>query len=94
MAKTNAHHVPATALIAQWIWASLRVLPRTITYAEGNPKPVFGNVYTDLLSYIVSVDLISAALSVLAVIVLRSKKPKMERPYRTLGYPLTPIIFL
>ncbi len=94
LAKTNAHHVPATALIAQCIWACLLILPRTITYAEGNPKPVFGNVYRDLLSYIVSVDLISAALSVLAVIVLRLKKPKMERPYRTLGYPLTPIIFL
>lgn len=94
LAKTNAHHVPATALIAQCIWACLLILPRTVTYAEGNPKPVFGNVYTDLLSYIVSVDLISAALSVLAVIVLRSKMPEMERPYRTLGYPFTPIIFL
>ncbi len=94
MAKTNAKHVPAFALLAQGVWACLLVLPRTVTYAEGNPAPVFGNVYTQLLEYIVSVDLVSAALSVLAVIVLRKSKPKMQRPYRTWGYPLTPIIFL
>lgn len=94
LAKTNDKHVPAFALLAQCVWACLLILPRTVTYAPNNPAPVFGNVYTDLLSYIVSVDLISAALSVLAVIVLRSKKPKMQRPYRTHGYPFTPIIFL
>lgn len=94
LAKTNDRHVPAMALAAQGIWASLLVLPRTVTYAEGNPAPVFGNVYTQLLEYIVSVDLISAALSVLAVIVLRRNRPLLERPYRTWGYPVTPIIFL
>ncbi len=93
LARTNAHHVPAAALIAQCIWASLLVLPRTVTYAEGKP-PSFGNVYTQLLEYIVSVDLISAALSVAAVVVLRYRKPLLERPYRTLGYPFTPLIFL
>ena len=65
-------------VLAQGIWASLLVLPRTVTYAEGSTAPVFGNVYTQLLEYIVSVDLISAALSVLAVIVLRRKMPEME----------------
>jgi APA family basic amino acid/polyamine antiporter len=70
------------------------ILPRTVTYAAGNPAPVFGNVYTQLLEYIVSVDLISAALSVLAVIVLRRRQPEMARPYRTWGYPITPLIFL
>ena len=94
LAWTNKKHVPAMALLAQCVWACLLILPRTVTYAEGNPAPVFGNVYTQLLEYIVSVDLISAALSVLAVIVLRRKKPEMARPYRVWGYPLTPIIFL
>lgn len=92
LARTNAKHVPAMALVAQGIWASFLVLPRTVTYVEG--KPVFGNVYTQLLEYIVSVDLISAALSVVAVIVLRRTMPDVPRPYRTLGYPLTPIVFL
>jgi APA family basic amino acid/polyamine antiporter len=94
MAKTNDRHVPAFALLAQGIWACLLVLPRTVTYAENDPAPVFGNVYTQLLEYIVSVHLVSSALSVLAVMVLRRTKPEMQRPYRTWGYPLTPIIFL
>jgi APA family basic amino acid/polyamine antiporter len=93
LGSTNRHHVPAVALVAQCIWASLLVLPRTVTYVEGNP-PVFGNVYTQLLEYIVSVDLVSAALSVGAVIVLRYQKPFMDRPYMTWGYPATPIVFL
>ena len=92
LAKTNDKHVPAFALMAQCVWACLLILPRTVTIVEG--KQTFGNVYTQLLEYIVSVDLISAALSVLAVIVLRRKKPLMERPYKTWGYPVTPIIFL
>lgn len=94
LARTNDRHVPAFALLAQCVWACLLILPRTVTYAPGNPAPAFGNVYTQLLEYIVSVDLISAALSVLAVIVLRRRRPDMERPYRTWGYPVTPIIFL
>jgi APA family basic amino acid/polyamine antiporter len=94
LARTNDKHVPAMALLAQGVWACLLVLPRTVTYAEGNPAPVFGNVYSQLLEYIVSVDLVSAALSVLAVIVLRRRRPDMERPYKTFGYPFTPVIFL
>jgi len=29
----------------------------------------------------------------LAVIVLRRKEPRVERPYRVLGYPVTPLLF-
>lgn len=92
LARTNDKHVPAFALLAQGVWACLLVLPRTVTYVDG--KQTFGNVYTQLLEYIVTVDLTSAALSVLAVIVLRRIRPEMERPYRTPGYPFTPLVFL
>ena len=92
LSRTNSKHVPAVALIAQGVWASFLVLPRTVTYKDG--APVFGNVYTQLLEYIVSVDLLSATLSVLAVIVLRRTAPNFERPYKTWGYPVVPIIFL
>jgi amino acid transporter len=34
------------------------------------------------------------ALSVLAVFILRRRLPRAERPYRTLGYPLVPAVFL
>ena len=37
---------------------------------------------------------ISAALTVAAVVVLRVRKPDVARPYRTFGYPLTPIAFV
>ena len=33
-------------------------------------------------------------LSVIGVIVLRYKHPEWHRPYRTLGYPLTPLLFV
>ena len=82
------------ALAAQGIWASILVLPRTVTYNANSSAPVFGNVYTQLLEYIVSVDLVFGTLSVLAVIVLRRRQPEAERPYRTWGYPVVPVIFL
>lgn len=93
LARTNRNHVPAMALFAQGVWASLLVLPRTVSY-QADGQVSLGNVYTQLLEYIVSVDLVSAALSVLAVIVLRRRRPEIERPYRTFGYPVPPILFL
>src|SRR5712691_4550165 len=54
----------------------------------------YGNVYTQLLEYIVSADLIFYALMVAAVIVMRRKAPQLERPYRTFGYPLVPLIYV
>jgi APA family basic amino acid/polyamine antiporter len=94
LARTNSKNVPAAALLAQGIWASLLVLPRTVTYNAADATPVFGNVYTQLLEYVVSVHLVFNLLSVLAVIVLRRRAPQLERPYRTWGYPIIPIIFL
>ena len=90
----NRQHVPAIALITQGIWASLLTLPRTI---KPNPAPnedPYGNVYTQLLEYIVSADLVFYALMVGAVIVMRRKIPNIERPYRTLGYPIVPLIYI
>jgi len=55
-------------------------------------EPVYGNVYTQLLEYIVSADLLFYLLLTAAVIVLRKKSPSAERPYRTWGYPIVPII--
>jgi len=93
LARTNRFHVPAIALAAQGVWAAILVLPRTVTYNEQN-VPVFGNVYTQLLEYIVSVELVFGALAVLAVVVLRYKNPDAERPYRAWGYPVVPIVFV
>jgi APA family basic amino acid/polyamine antiporter len=91
--SVNAHHVPAVALLAQGVWASLLVLPRTVTVNQSG-ELTFGNVYTQLLEYIVSADLVLYMLMVGAVIVMRRKAPDIERPYRTFGYPLVPLVYL
>jgi APA family basic amino acid/polyamine antiporter len=92
--SVNARHVPAVALIAQGVWASLLVLPRTVTINQQTGGYTYGNVYTQLLEYIVSADLIFYILMVGAVIVMRRKAPEIERPYRTFGYPVVPVIYI
>ncbi|MGH8094817.1 MAG: APC family permease [Chthoniobacterales bacterium] len=91
IARTNRQHVPAAALAAQGIWAALLTLPRTVSVdAAGSVR--YGNVYTQLLEYIVAADLVFYVLLVAAVIVLRRKNPQIPRPYRAWGYPLVPIV--
>ena len=92
VATANRFHVPAAALIAQGIWTAFLTLPRTVTTNAATHQPVYGNVYTQLLEYIVSADMIFYFLLVLAVIVLRRRNPAAERPYRMWGYPAVPII--
>ena len=82
----NARRVPAVALVTQGLWASLLTLPRTITTGPAGTT-VYGNVYTQLLEYIISAELVFYALMVGAVIVLRRTRPFAYRPYRTVGYP-------
>jgi basic amino acid/polyamine antiporter, APA family len=89
---TNRFHVPAVALVVQAIWTGLLTLPRTVTTNAQTGTLTFGNVYTQLLEYIVSADLIFYGLLVAAVMVLRKKNPTAERSYRTWGYPIVPIV--
>ncbi len=89
---TNRYHVPAAALVAQGIWTAFLTLPRTVTTNSGTGSVIYGNVYTQLLEYIISADLLFYLLLVAAVIVLRLKEPQAERPYRTWGYPIVPIV--
>jgi APA family basic amino acid/polyamine antiporter len=90
VATLNRHQVPAFALVAQGIWASLLTLPRTVMTDPASGAVTYGNVYTQLLEYIISVDLVFYALMVAAVIVMRRKAPTAERPYRTWGYRSCP----
>jgi APA family basic amino acid/polyamine antiporter len=92
IATTNRFRVPAAALVAQGIWTALLTLPRTITIDTVTREVSYGNVYNQLLEYIISADLLFYLLMVVALIILRRKKPEAERPYRTWGYPLVPII--
>lgn len=92
VATTNQYHVPAAALVAQGIWTACLTLPRTRTINPTNGVTAYGNVYTQLLEYIVSADLLFYILLVAAVMVLRKTAPNTSRPYRTWGYPFVPIL--
>src|SRR6184192_4900243 len=92
VATTNRFRVPAAALVAQAIWTAFLTLPRTVTINAATHEVNFGNVYNQLLEYIVSADLLFYVLMIAALMVLRRKRPDAERPYRTWGYPIVPII--
>ena len=64
----------------QGIWAGLLVLLTTYSPAKG-----YGNLYSDLLDYIISAALLFYILTIAAVVVLRYKRPDAERLYRTPG---------
>lgn len=92
VATTNRYHVPAAALVAQGIWTAVLTLPRTVTTNTATHEVSYGNVYTQLLEYIISADLLFYLLMIVALIILRRKKPTAERLYRTWGYPLVPVL--
>jgi APA family basic amino acid/polyamine antiporter len=50
--------------------------------------------FEQLFTYVVFGQWIFFGLTVAAVMVLRKKRPDLERPYKTWGYPVTPIIFI
>ena len=70
---------PANALIIQCVWASLLT---------------FTGTFNQLITYIIFASWIFYGMSAGAVIILRNKKPDMERPYKTPAYPWIPIIFI
>jgi APA family basic amino acid/polyamine antiporter len=50
--------------------------------------------FEQLLRFVIFGHWIFMGLAVAAVIVLRKKRPDLPRPYRTLGYPVTPVLFV
>ncbi len=90
----NSKHVPAVALITQGVWAAFLTLPRTAITDPKTGKLVYGNVYTQLIEYLTSADMIFYGLMVGAVIVMRRKAANLERPYRTFGYPFVPLLYI
>ncbi len=82
--ELNKNHVPAWGLIIQGIWAGVLVLPRTVkTDAAGNITG-YGNLYGDLLDWVISAALIFYILTIAGVFVLRWKQPNAERPYKAI----------
>ncbi len=88
--RLNAAKVPAAGLVLQGVWAILLVLPRTY---DANTK-TYGNVYGNLLDYVISANLIFYILTILAVFRLRRTRPNAGRPYKAFGYPVVPALYI
>lgn len=71
--------VPVAAIIMQGIWASVLALSAT---------------FDQLTEGVVFASMIFYAACCVAVIVLRKKMPNAPRPYRTVGYPVVPLLFV
>jgi APA family basic amino acid/polyamine antiporter len=71
---------PVFAILLQSSWALILIL--------------FWGTFSELISYVVFTDWIFFGLTALAVIVLRRTRPEATRPYKTFGYPITPLVFV
>jgi APA family basic amino acid/polyamine antiporter len=86
----NAEKVPAWGLLLQGIWAALLILPRTYNTASST----YGNLYGDLLTYVISAALIFYILTIAGLFRLRAIRPNIERPYKAFGYPVVPALYI
>jgi len=91
--KLNAKGVPGTALIYQGIWIAVLILLRT-RKVDAAGAVTYGNLYSNLLDYVVFAALIFYVLTIVGVFVLRAKRPHAERPYRAFGYPVVPLLYI
>ena len=89
-AVLNAAKAPGRALLLQCAWAVALVLPRTYDPASGK----YGNLYGNLLDYVISAALIFYILTILGIFRLRMTRPDVERPYKAFGYPLIPALYI
>ncbi len=73
------YKTPSNAIFIQCIWAIILT---------------FTGSFNQLITYIIFVSWIFYGMSAGAVIILRNKKPDLERPYKTPFYPWIPTIFI
>jgi APA family basic amino acid/polyamine antiporter len=55
---------------------------------------VFSGRYDQLYNYVIFASWLLYGMTTAAVIVLRRTRPDLQRPYRTLGYPAVPLLFV
>ncbi len=73
------YHTPSVSILALSAWAALLVL---------------SGRYDQLFTYVIFASWILYGMTTAAVIVLRRKRPDLPRPYRTIGYPWVPAVFV
>lgn len=71
--------VPAAGLVLQAVWAILLT---------------FSGTYSQLLDYVIFAALLFYVLTVTGLFILRKTQPDAERPYRALGYPVLPAVYV
>ncbi len=80
VARVNPrYHTPGVSILALSIWSALLVL---------------SGGYRQLFTLLIFPSWILYGMTTMAVLVLRRKKPDLPRPYRTVGYPIIPIVFV
>jgi APA family basic amino acid/polyamine antiporter len=80
MARVNVrYHTPGVSILALGAWSALLVL---------------SGRYEQLFTYVIFASWILYGMTTAAVIVLRIKRPDLPRPYKTLGYPVLPVLFV
>ena len=89
-ANLNHAKVPSSALWMQAGWVAVLVLVRTYNPATDS----YGNLYSNLLDYVVSAALIFYILTIAGLFRLRRTQPDTPRPYRAWGYPLVPALYI
>jgi basic amino acid/polyamine antiporter, APA family len=72
-------NTPAIAIVTSSLWAM-------VLAAISN--------FDQLLTYVVFVGWIFYALGAVAIFVYRRREPDLPRPFRTPGYPVTPVLFM
>lgn len=77
--ELSAHGVPAYALVVQSVWTSLLCLTGT---------------YNQLLDYVIFAALLFYALTTIGLFLLRHQRPNEPRPYKALGYPVLPALYV
>ena len=75
----SRNKVPAVALIVQSIWTAVLCLTGT---------------YGQLLDYVIFAALVFYVLTTIGLFILRVKRPMAERPYKAVGYPFLPALYI
>ena len=79
MKDNNRNEVPGFALWIQAIWASVLCL---------------SGQYGQLLDYVMFSVMIFYIITIVAVYILRVRRPDIERPYKAMGYPYLPALYI
>ena len=74
-----AFHTPGVSIMMLTGWSCVLVL---------------SGKYDDLFNFVIFGSWILYAMAAASVFVLRRKRPELPRPYKTLGYPVVPALFL